>query len=113
MPIHILLYSFLFALLLSGCQKKKEHIFKVGISQLGDSDAWRKEMKKEIERELIFHPHLSIDYRQANYNSAVQIDQIRELLHRGIDLLIVSPNEAAAIFNISSPSTVHKLVLTL
>ncbi|ULT38898.1 substrate-binding domain-containing protein [Niabella defluvii] len=67
----------------------------IGISQLGDADAWRKEMKAEIDRELVFNPEMHIIYKQADYNSETQVRQIRELMKEKIDLLIVSPNEAA------------------
>lgn len=91
----LLWVSLLSLLLLPACQEKQEKIYLIGISQLGDADAWRREMKEEIDRELVFNPDLKILYRQANYNSAEQVQQIRELAARKIDLLIVSPNEAA------------------
>lgn len=51
-------------------------------------------MLEGMQRELTFFPNSSILYRDADNNSQVQIDQINELLKEGIDLLIVSPNEA-------------------
>ncbi len=80
---------------LGGCQdKKKPEHFRIGFSQCGDADLWRKTMLQEMERELAFHPELELIYRQANDNSQTQIEQVRELLKGGIDLLIISPNEA-------------------
>ncbi|NLR67522.1 substrate-binding domain-containing protein [Chitinophaga varians] len=81
--------------MLPACQEKQEKTFVIGISQLGNADAWRWEMKEEIDRELVFNPDLKIIYKEAGYNSAEQVRQIRELAARKIDLLIVSPNEAA------------------
>ena len=46
-----------------------------------------------MERELLYHPDLSIIIRQALDDSNTQLEQIDELLNQGIDLLIVSPNE--------------------
>ncbi|GAA4167638.1 substrate-binding domain-containing protein [Sphingobacterium ginsenosidimutans] len=51
-------------------------------------------MLEEMKRELSFNPDIEFLYRDAQGNNAVQIDQIRELTKAGIDLLIVSPNEA-------------------
>ncbi|MEC5145032.1 substrate-binding domain-containing protein [Chitinophaga sp. 212800010-3] len=87
--------SLLTVLLLPACQEKQDKTFIIGVSQLGDADAWRREMKEEIDRELVFNPDLKILYRQADYNSQEQVQQIRELAAHKIDLLIVSPNEAA------------------
>ncbi|RYZ76593.1 MAG: histidine kinase, partial [Proteobacteria bacterium] len=46
-----------------------------------------------MNRELAFHPELSLKYREAGGNSQTQIRQVRELLSEKIDLLIISPNE--------------------
>ncbi|WP_343671025.1 substrate-binding domain-containing protein [Chitinophaga sp.] len=88
-------FLYLAILLLPACQEKQDKTFVIGISQLGDADTWRREMKEEIDRELVFNPDLKILYRQADYNSSEQVQQIRELAANKIDLLIVSPNEAA------------------
>ena len=87
------IFFLLFALTFYTC-KKENAKFKIGISQLGDTDAWRKEMKESIERELVFYPEMEASYKQADYNSKKQIEQIRELLAEKIDVLIVSPYEA-------------------
>ncbi|MBO9619224.1 MAG: substrate-binding domain-containing protein [Niabella sp.] len=86
---------FIIFFIFSACREKQEKTFLIGISQLGDADAWRKEMKAEIDRELVFHPNFKIIYRQADYNSEQQIRQVKELAAQKIDLLIISPNEAA------------------
>jgi ABC-type sugar transport system substrate-binding protein len=52
-------------------------------------------MIDEMRRELAFNPNFSLLYKQANDNSSQQIEQVKELLKANIDLLIISPNEAA------------------
>ena len=47
-----------------------------------------------MKRELAFHPGVQFIYRQADGNSEKQIEQVRELIDKKIDLLIISPNEA-------------------
>lgn len=69
--------------------------FRMGFSQCGDADHWRKSMLAEMQRELSFHPGMELIYKQADDNSDVQIKQVKELLAEGIDLLIISPNEAS------------------
>jgi signal transduction histidine kinase/DNA-binding response OmpR family regulator len=51
-------------------------------------------MLAEMQRELSFHPGIKLIYKQADDNSELQVKQVRELLAEGIDLLIISPNEA-------------------
>ncbi|HZG23336.1 MAG TPA: substrate-binding domain-containing protein, partial [Chitinophagaceae bacterium] len=72
--------------------EQKQYI--IGFSQCVESDAWRKTMLEEMKRELSFHPELTLIYRQADGNSNKQISQVRDLLKRGVDILIISPNEA-------------------
>lgn len=52
-------------------------------------------MLEEMKRELSFYPNVTLDYRNAEDNSETQIRQVNELVGKGIDLLIISPNEAA------------------
>ncbi len=76
------------------CNTKNEKKFLIGFSQCVESDDWRKTMLQEMKRELAFHPNVSFIYRQADGNSEKQINQVNNLLGLGIDLLIISPNEA-------------------
>jgi signal transduction histidine kinase/DNA-binding response OmpR family regulator/ABC-type xylose transport system substrate-binding protein len=91
-----LLIIFLTSILLHGCgSKKKEHTeYLIGFSQCVGSDAWRKTMSAEIQMELSLHPGAKLVYSDANGNSNTQIEQVKEMLRQGIDLLIISPNEA-------------------
>ncbi len=86
--------AFLIHCLIS-CSPDKKFRYKIGISQLGESDEWRKDMKESLYRELVFYPEIEAIYRQADYNSAKQVEQIKELMQQDIDLLIVCPYEAA------------------
>ena len=47
-----------------------------------------------MQRELSFYPGTELLYKDANDNSATQVQQIKELLQQNIDILLVSPNEA-------------------
>jgi signal transduction histidine kinase/DNA-binding response OmpR family regulator len=51
-------------------------------------------MLEGMKRELAFHQNVNFIYRQADGNSQKQIAQVKELLQKKIDLLIISPNEA-------------------
>lgn len=80
---------------LSSCRSSSPpRHFRIGFSQCGDADHWRKSMLAEMQRELSFHEGVELIYKQANDNSELQVKQVRELMAENIDLLIVSPNEA-------------------
>ena len=92
------LFLFVFLLLLVSCSKHQPvKKFKIGFSQCTMHDVWRQSMLREMERELSFHPEVDFILKEANLNSELQVQQIKELINEGIDLLIVSPNEAAPI----------------
>ncbi len=77
-----------------GCQyQQPPKKFRIAFSQCCD-DPWRSVMNQEMNRELAFHPELDFEIRVAKNDSEAQIRQIRELLNKGVDLLLVSPNES-------------------
>ncbi|MEL7424448.1 MAG: substrate-binding domain-containing protein [Bacteroidota bacterium] len=83
---------------LASCQQAEQKAqFIIGFSQCTGDDAWRKSMLQEMNRELAFHPEVSFLYEDAAGNNEKQIAQVRSLMQRGIDLLIISPNEAEPI----------------
>ena len=87
-------FSLLLILLLSACSQCAEKpVYVIGVSQCSD-DAWRTKMNQEMERELIFHPQMQLHIRQAMDNREMQCMQIDSFIREGVDLLIVSPNEA-------------------
>lgn len=54
-------------------------------------------MLAEMQRELSFHPEINFTVSDAAGRTEKQIEQIQELIDQNIDLLIVSPNEAAPV----------------
>ena len=68
----------------------------IGFSQCTMIDEWRQNMVEEMRREVSFLRDYDIELivRDAGDNNEVQIADINELVSEGIDLLIVSPNEA-------------------
>ncbi|MCB2377248.1 substrate-binding domain-containing protein [Hymenobacter sp. BT635] len=81
--------------LLTGCtHSAPPPKYRIGFSQCTNGDAWRQAMLAGMKKELSFYPEVSFTIKDAKYNSALQEQQIKELLRQGIDLLIVSANEA-------------------
>ena len=93
-------YSIIYAVVLAvatlatGCSESKK--YKIGISQCSNDD-WRTKMNDEINREIMFHEDAVVEIRAADDNSARQIEDIRYFVKNGFDIIIVSPNEAAAL----------------
>ena len=79
---------------MSGCRKEK--VYKIGVSQCSQDD-WRIKMNDEINREIMFHEDAEVEIRSADDNNKKQIEDIRYFADNGFDILIVSPNEAAAL----------------
>ncbi len=89
------IHFFSLILLLFSCTGKKEtRQYTIGFSQCVGSDLWRKTMLDEMKMELSLRPGIKLVYADANSSSKQQIAQVRNMLAGGIDLLIISPNEA-------------------
>lgn len=71
--------------------------YKIGFSQCTGGDAWRRQMLVAMQGELIFHPEMELEYRDAENSSSQQVADIEYFFKKKVDLLIVSPNEAAPI----------------
>lgn len=82
------------AALLTGCEEKKK--YRICVSQCSQDD-WRMKMNDEINREILLHDDATVEICSANDSSEKQIADIRRFMQRPCDILIVSPNEAAAL----------------
>lgn len=89
-----LLMLVVIAFLLPACAREK--IYRIGISQCSQDD-WRRKMNDEINREAMFHEDVAVEIRSADDSNARQIADIRYFADNGFDIIIVSPNEAAAL----------------
>jgi signal transduction histidine kinase/DNA-binding response OmpR family regulator len=81
----------------SSCSKPQGKKFTIGFSQCTGADQWRQTMLSDMKRALSFHPDYTLLYEDAGNSTEKQIAQIQSLTSRGIDLLIISPNETAPI----------------
>ncbi len=87
----------LISLLLVSCSSKKEHIYTIGFSQCTGNDLWRKQMINEMKIEASFYDNIRLIIEDANGNSNLQVQQIKSLINKKVDLLIISPNESEPI----------------
>jgi signal transduction histidine kinase/AraC-like DNA-binding protein/CheY-like chemotaxis protein len=85
----------------NGCKDVKNRpAYTIGFSQCVGSDLWRKTMLEEMKAELSLHPGANFVYADAQGNSTEQVEQVKKMMQQGIDLLIISPNEAQPLTSI-------------
>lgn len=88
---------FMITFLFSCSNAELEKQYTIGFAQCTGGDAWRKAMHDEMNRELSFHPEMELIIKDAKNSTQLQAKHIREFIAQGVDLLIVSPNEAQPI----------------
>lgn len=88
-----LLFGLLIAVLFHSCERKSRKMV-IGVSQCSD-DAWRDKMNMEMLHETALHSNIELIVLSANDNNEQQIQHIQQLIDQKVDLLIISPNEAA------------------
>lgn len=91
----IVLVSCICLFLLQACRQKDE-AFLIGISQ-PSKDAWREKANEELRREASFYNDVDVEIRSVADDSKAQIEDIEYFIEKGVDLLVVSPNESAAL----------------
>ena len=90
--VYLLIGGFLF----TACSNRDLKVCHIGVSQCSD-DEWRHKMNTEMLREALFYDGLEVEIRSAKDNNQKQIADIQYFIDKEVDLLIVAPNEAAAI----------------
>lgn len=93
-----LTYYALLVLLLAFCfscktdSEKKKYV--IGVSQCTLEGSWRKSMLLDMKVQASEYPGVSLLVEDAADSSLLQVEQIRSLIKRKVDLLIISANES-------------------
>ena len=69
--------------------------FTIGMSQCNLGEPWRVQMNQDLQAAAAAHPELKVVFKDAQNDSLRQRSQIEEYIGAGVDLIIVSPKEAA------------------
>ncbi len=72
----------------------KDH-YVIGMSQANRAEPWREAMDSQIAAAAADYPEFEVIFQDAAQDNANQVSDVENLLTQGIDLLIISPNEAA------------------
>ena len=102
------LASIFILVICSGCQKNQSSKggrpgaaeeppvrWMIGMSQCNLGEPWRVQMNLDIKNTAEKYPELKVIFKDAQNDSLKQRSQIEEFINAGVDILIVSPKEAA------------------
>jgi ribose transport system substrate-binding protein len=67
----------------------------IGMSQCNLGEPWRVQMNQDIKNEAEKHPEIRVIYKDAQNDSMKQRSQVEEYISAEVDLVIISPKEAA------------------
>ena len=91
----ILVFLLIITALVSSCsQREKKYV--IGISQCSD-DIWREKQNAELRMAAYLNDNIELCFAAAYDSDERQVQQIDSLLEKGIDLLIVAPNQVSTI----------------
>jgi len=74
--------------------------YLIGMSQANKGEPWRQAMNDQIAAAAKAHPNLEVVFADAAQDNAKQVSQVENFLQQEIDLLIISPNEAAPLTDV-------------
>ena len=92
--VHIVL-CFVGLLVLAGCNRNTKQ-YVIGVSQCSE-DIWRNKLNDELLMETYQHKDVELLFASAKDNDKLQTEQIEKFIQRGVDLLIISPNQVHSI----------------
>lgn len=92
--VHIVVY-FVGLLVLAGCNRNTKK-YVIGVSQCSE-DIWRNKLNDELLMETYQHKDVELLFASAKDNDKLQTEQIEKFIQRGVDLLIISPNQVHSI----------------
>jgi len=84
--VYLLLLCFIYS-----CNDSREYV--IGVSQCSN-DEWRTQMNNEILRNSMLYDGIKVKILSSDDNNQQQIQDIRQLIDEGVDLLVISPNQA-------------------
>jgi ribose transport system substrate-binding protein len=84
----------LLALAVAGCGRQAGTRHLVGFSQCNLGEPWRVAMNAEVMARAKDFPDLRIVFADAQQDNARQVTDVENFLRQGVDLLMISPNEA-------------------
>jgi ribose transport system substrate-binding protein len=69
----------------------------IGMSQCNLGEPWRQQMNADVRNAAAAHPDLQVIFKDAQNDSLVQRSHVEEFVSQKVDLIVISPREAAAL----------------
>jgi ribose transport system substrate-binding protein len=79
---------------------EKKDSYVIGMSQANKGEPWRQAMNDQIQAAVDQTDNLEVVFADAAQDNAKQVADVEGFLSQGIDLLIISPNEAAPLTDV-------------
>ncbi|MEL0455111.1 substrate-binding domain-containing protein [Flavobacteriaceae bacterium SZ-1-7] len=73
------------------CSDEEGKKYTIGFAQTGFNDEWRKAMNQSMQIQTNFYPNVKLTILDGEDNVEKQIQDIEQLIEKGVDVLIVSP----------------------
>ena len=77
-----------------------DETYVIGMSQANKGEPWRQAMNDQIQAAADQYPEIEVVFADAAQNNAKQVADVENFIQQGIDLLIISPNEAAPLTDV-------------
>ena len=94
-PLSAVLPLLFIALCFMGCSKKRAK-YTIAVSQCSE-DIWRDKLNDELKTTAYIYDNVELLFSTARDNDRLQQQQIDSFINRGVDLLIISPNQVNTI----------------
>jgi len=78
-----------------GHEGNPEDPWVIGMSQCNLGEPWRVQMDADVRAAAEAHANVRVIFKDAQNNSLTQRAQVEEFVEQGVDLIIISPKEAA------------------
>lgn len=88
-------FYFMVLLLFQSCNKTTKR-YVIGVSQCSE-DIWRTKLNDELLIGTYDYKNVDLLFASAKDNDKLQVKQIEDFINRGVDLLIISPNQIHSI----------------
>jgi ribose transport system substrate-binding protein len=67
----------------------------IGMSQCNLGEPWRVQMDEDVRTAAARHANIDVIFKDAQNNALTQRAQVEEFVQQGVDLILISPKEAA------------------
>ncbi len=74
---------------------ERAKMFTIGMSQCNLGEPWREQMNRDIAEAAKAHDTLRVVFKDAQNQTTIQQNHVREFISQGVDLILASPLEAA------------------